>query len=122
MRVPSSFYLTYYSYRNTSSLSFSTNDSTSLTAFSVVLSSSSYLFLFLRLESIYRSNLLLQSLGRNFSLSAEDAERARDIGTGLQHLHRGFSNLLSQLNNVSSAINSPESIKRASLCGILSQL
>ena len=56
---------------------------------------------------------MLQSLGRNFSLSAEDAERARDIGTGLQHLHRGFSNLLSQLNNVSSAINSPESIKRA---------
>jgi hypothetical protein len=59
----------------------------------VALSSSFYLFVFHRLESIHRSNLLLQSLGRNFSLSAEDAERARNIRTGLQYLHQGFSNL-----------------------------
>lgn len=45
-----------------------------------------------------------------------------NIGTWLYHLHWGFSNLLSQLNNVSSVINSLESIKRASLYGILSQL
>jgi hypothetical protein len=62
-----------------------------------------------------------QSLGRNFSLYVEDAERARNIGTWLYHLNRGFSNLLSQLNNMSRMINSLESIKRASLCGILSQ-
>src|ERR687895_2950131 len=109
-----------YSYRNTSSLTFSTNDSTSLTAFSVAMSSSSYLFLFLRLESIYVSNLLLQSLGRNFSLCGRFRE-SRNIGTWLYHLHRVFSNLLSQLNDISRVINSLESIKRAGLCGILSQ-
>jgi hypothetical protein len=53
-----------------------------------------------------------QSLGRNFSLFAEDAE-STEYWNRIVPSHRGFSNLC--VNSVSNVINSLECIKREEL-------